>query len=147
MQKRKISQKIQYFRNKRKILAKKVRKFIKQDKILRIQESVSKRSLSASPINGLTQNINIDLRTTRRHQKFCEIFAFRENIFAFRIIAKEIFAKFRFLFTSFIKRCESLRKSLRNATESLRNVSLAGNPKRNANLQNVHWAPKTYFRI
>jgi len=57
MRKRKISQKIQYFRNKRKILAKKVRKFIKQDKILRIQESVSKRSLSASPINGLTQNI------------------------------------------------------------------------------------------
>ena len=28
-----------------------------------------KRDLSASPIDGLTQNINIDLRMTRRHQK------------------------------------------------------------------------------
>jgi len=27
-----------------------------------------KRDLSASPIDGLTQNINIDLRTTKRHQ-------------------------------------------------------------------------------
>jgi len=40
------------FKNKCKILAKKLRK----------------RDLSASPINGLTQNINIDLKTTRRHQ-------------------------------------------------------------------------------
>ena len=36
----------------------------------------------ASPIDGLTQNINIDLRTIRRHQTF------REIIFTFRIFAK-----------------------------------------------------------
>jgi len=30
-------------------------------------DSFSKRDLSASPIDGLTQNINIDLRTSRTH--------------------------------------------------------------------------------
>jgi len=56
-------------------------------------------------LDELTQNINIDLITTRRHQTF------RENVFAFS------------------------RKSLRNATENFRiisrNVSFAGNPKIN----------------
>ena len=33
-----------------------------------IQDLFSKRDLFASPIDGLTQNINIVLRTTRRHQ-------------------------------------------------------------------------------
>ena len=40
----------------------------KKNQILRIPNSFSKKDLSASPIDGLTQNINIDLRTTRRHQ-------------------------------------------------------------------------------
>ena len=45
-----------------------------------ITNSFSKRDLSASPIDGLTQNINIDLRTIRRHQTFREIiFAFSQN--------------------------------------------------------------------
>ena len=34
----------------------------------KIQDSFSKRDLSTSQIDGLTQNINIDLRTARRHQ-------------------------------------------------------------------------------
>ena len=50
------------------ILAKKLRKFIKKDFILRIQDSFLKRDLFTSPMNGLSQNINIDLRTNRRHQ-------------------------------------------------------------------------------
>ena len=45
-------------------LAQNLRKFIKKDYFLRIQDSFSKRDLSANPIDGLTQNINIDLRTT-----------------------------------------------------------------------------------
>ena len=62
-------------KTKCKILAKKLRKFIKKDFILRIQDSFLKRDLFTSPMNGLSQNINIDLRTTRRHQIFREIFA------------------------------------------------------------------------
>ena len=42
--------------------------FSKKDLILKIQDSFSKWDLSASPIDGLKQNINIDLRMTRRHQ-------------------------------------------------------------------------------
>ena len=39
-----------------------------KDLILKIQDSFSKWDLSTSPIDGLKQNINIDLRMTRRHQ-------------------------------------------------------------------------------
>ena len=67
--------------------------------------SVTSPSLPPFCLDELTQNINIDLITTRRHQTF------RENVFAFS------------------------RKSLRNATENFRiisrNVSFAGNPKIN----------------
>ena len=59
--KRKFFEKYRIFKNKCKILAKK-------DLILKIQDSFSKWDLSASPIDGLKQNINIDLRMTRRHQ-------------------------------------------------------------------------------
>ena len=55
---------------------------------MRKQDSFSKRDLSASPNDGLPQNVKIDLRTTRRHRKFRENFVFRENIFAFCIFAK-----------------------------------------------------------
>ena len=48
---------------------------------MRLQDSFSKRDLSANSNDGLTQNINIDLRTTRRHQTFCENFLFPKNIF------------------------------------------------------------------
>ena len=53
--------------------------------------SFSKRDLSASPIDGLTQNINIDLRMTRSYQIFRDIFAFFENVFASFIFAKYIY--------------------------------------------------------
>ena len=84
----------------------------------KFQQKSKKRDLSTSPINELTQNINIYFRTSRKHQTFREIFELRKNIFAKFCI----FSKFRFVFASFIfaKKCEILRKSLRNATENFR---------------------------
>ena len=41
--------------------------------------SFAKSDLSTSPNDGLTQNINIDLRTSRRHQKFIDLL---ENTFS-----------------------------------------------------------------
>ena len=82
-------------------LAQNLRKFIKKDYFLRIQDSFSKRDLSANPIDGLTQNINIDLRTTWRQQTVSEICAICKNIFAFRILRN--FASF-----IFVKKCEIL---------------------------------------
>ena len=75
----------EFFKIKCKMLAKKFRKFIKNFENTRLIFKC-----------GFTHNINIDLRTTRRHQTFCEIFAFRENIFAFR---ENIFV-FRIICTS-----------------------------------------------
>ena len=60
MQKRKFREKYRIFKNKCKILAKKIAKIH--------QNRLNFENLSPSPIDGLTQTMNIDLRTTRRHQ-------------------------------------------------------------------------------
>ena len=64
--KRKFREKYRIFKTNAKCYRKRSENSSKKTKILRTQDSFSKRDLSASPIDGLTQNINLDLRTTRR---------------------------------------------------------------------------------
>ena len=83
---RKFREKMRKFREKNGNYAKqrnfaRITEFLKQmqnfgEKVAKIHQKrlkfentrlISKRYLSASPIDGLTQTINIDLKTTRRH--------------------------------------------------------------------------------
>ena len=110
-------------KTKCKILAKKLRKFIKKDFILRIQDSFLKRDLFTSPMNGLSQNINIDLRTTRRHQIFREIFAlfiFAKNLRnATKFFFRETFRSLETLIYFFVLPKSCLKKDIiRSETDS-----------------------------
>ena len=95
--KTKISLKIQNFFNQMQNFSEKFAKIHQKDSFLRTQDSFLKRDLSASPIDGLTQNINCcSCKTNGFHKNF----PFRE--FSHFVFSQKKIAKFRFVFALFI---------------------------------------------
>ena len=107
----KISLKIQNFFNQMQNFSEKFAKIHQKDSFLRTQDSFLKRDLSASPIDGLTQNINCcSCKTNGFHKNF----PFREfSHFVFSQKKLRNFASFSlYLFVS--------RENLQNATKNVR---------------------------